>query len=156
MFFSSWLRKSSTKPRTSRRATSTFRPRVEVLEGRDLPSTLTVTNLYNNGPGSLRYEIAVAKSGDTIAFDGKLDGQTITLTLGELVIDKSLTIKGPGAIKLTITSQPYNNGFGTENGSRIFEVDGAGTTVTIGGLTMTDGGGTRRGSQGISGLPYDG
>ena len=39
MFFSSWLRKPSAKPRTSRRAASTFRPRLEVLEGRDVPST---------------------------------------------------------------------------------------------------------------------
>jgi len=156
MWPTTWLRSGKRQGSAPKRPG--FRPTLEALEDRCVPSTLKVTNNYDNGayPGSLRYEIAVAKSGDTIAFDGKLDGQTITLTLGELVIDKSLTIKGPGAIKLTITSQPYNNGFGTENGSRIFEVDGAGTTVTIGGLTMTDGGGTRRGSQGISGLPYDG
>ena len=39
MFFSSWLRKPNAKPRTVRRATSTFRPRLEVLEDRMLPST---------------------------------------------------------------------------------------------------------------------
>jgi hypothetical protein len=39
MFFSSWLRKAASKPRTSRGANSTFRPRLEVLEGRALPST---------------------------------------------------------------------------------------------------------------------
>jgi hypothetical protein len=41
MFFSSWLRKHNAKPRTSRRATSRFRPQLEVLEGRALPSTYT-------------------------------------------------------------------------------------------------------------------
>jgi hypothetical protein len=39
MFFSSWLRKPSAKSRTTRQATSTFRPRLEVLECRCLPST---------------------------------------------------------------------------------------------------------------------
>jgi hypothetical protein len=130
-----------------------------VLEDRCVPSanTLTVTNLYDNGPGSLRYEIAQATSKDnTIVFDKKLDGGTITLTSGELVISKSLTIKGPGEYNLTITSQPWvDMAFESNNGSRIFEVDGAGTTVAISGLTLTDGGGTRVGG-GYSSYPYDG
>ena len=155
MFFSSWLRKPNAKPRTSRRANS-FRPRLEVLEGRALPSnnTLTVTNLYDSGPGSLRYEIAQVTSKDnTIVFDKKLGG-TITLTTGELVISKSLTIKGDS--KVTIESQPWvDNLFDYHWGSRIFEVDGAGTTVALSGLTITGGGGTRLGGGNI-GYPNDG
>jgi hypothetical protein len=129
-----------------------------VLEGRVLLSnnTLTVTNLYDNGPGSLRYEIAQVTSKDnTIVFAKKLGG-TLTLTTGELVISKSLTIKGPGEFQLMITSQPWvDGGFDAHWGSRIFEVDGTGTTVALSGLTITGGGGTRLGG-GYVGYPNDG
>jgi hypothetical protein len=157
MLFTSWLRKltltRNPKPRMDRCATATFRPRLEALEDRCVPSTLKVTNTADSGPGSLRYEIAQANSGDTIVFDPKLSRQTITLTGGELVISKSLTINGQGE---TIASQPYQNGiFEPVNGSRIFEVDGAGTTVALSGLTLTNGGGTRYGF-GATGYPYDG
>jgi hypothetical protein len=156
MFFSSWSRTSKTKRRAGRRANSTFRPRLEVLEGRDVPSnTLTVTNLDDNSPGSLRYEIAQVSSKDnTIVFDKKLSG-TITLTSGELVISKSLTIKGPGEFRLTIASQPWiDMAFDSHHGSRILEVDGGGTIVTVSGLTITGGGGTRLGG-GFIGNPND-
>jgi len=137
MFFSSWLRKPNAKPRTSRRAASTFRPRLEILEGREVPSTLKVTTYFDGGPGSLRYEIAQAKSGDTITFDRNLGSPVVYVTNGELVINKNLTIKGPGPGALTI--EAYAGGGRT---SRIFEVDGAGTTVSLSGLTFDNGGGT--------------
>jgi len=66
-----------------------FRPRLEALEDRWMPSTLTVTNILDSGPGSLRAEIAAANSGDTINFASSLDGQTVTLTSGELLINKA-------------------------------------------------------------------
>jgi hypothetical protein len=147
-FFSRSQTRSSVRPATAR-----FRPQLESLENRCVPSTLKVTNLYDNGPGSLRYEIGqVTTKDNTIVFDKKLSG-TITLTTGELVINKSLTIQGSG---LTITSQQWvDMAFDSHNGSRIFEVDGASTAVTISGLTMTNGGGTRVGG-GFIGNPYDG
>jgi predicted outer membrane repeat protein len=166
MFFSSWLRKLNGKPRTNLRTTSRFRPRVEVLEGRDVPSTLTVTNINDGGLGSLRDEIAQAQSNDTIVFDKSLffsqvqaghnkhtiqtirTPQTMILAsaVGELVINKNLTILGPGGDLLTIESQTWVDGaFNSHWGSRIFEVDGAGTTVALSGLTLTGGGGTRLG-----------
>jgi hypothetical protein len=74
-----------------------FRPALAALEGRQLLSTLTVRNTNDSGPWSLRAEIAAARSGDTIRFAGGLAGQSVTLTGGELVIDKSLDIEGPGA-----------------------------------------------------------
>jgi hypothetical protein len=141
MFFSSWLRKPNAKPRTGRRANVTFRPRLEVLEGRDVPSTLTVTNTLDSGTGSLRYEIAQAQSNDTIVFNFGKHGHinynnyphTITLSSGnELFISKNLTIEGPGAGLLKVTSGP------STTNSRIFEVA---ATVTLSGLTISNGGG---------------
>src|SRR5262245_42274764 len=113
-----------------------FRPRLEALEDRCVPAK--VTNLWDSGPGSLRYEIAQAKSGDTIAFANQLYG-TITLTSGELDINKNLTIKGPGAGLLTVRSTGlassgtlYNPG-----ASRIFEVEHG--VVTLSGMTISNG-----------------
>jgi hypothetical protein len=73
--------------------------------------------------------IAAAQSGDTIRFDHHLHGQTITLTSGELVIDKSLDIEGLGAERLTVSGN---------HASRIFDISD-GVTVTIAAMTMTDG-----------------
>src|SRR5262249_56049371 len=82
---------------------TTFRPRLEVLEGRDVPSTLTVTNNLDNGSaGSLRYEIGQAHNKDTIVFAPSLDGQTINPTQSELNITKSENIHGPSTGLLTI------------------------------------------------------
>jgi hypothetical protein len=115
------------------KAVRRFRPQLETLEGRDVPSTLTVTNnLDNFSPGSLRYEIDAAAGGDTIVFDSSLNGQTITLAGSELMIAKNLTIQGPGASQLTISGGYY---------SRIFEVDGATTNANLSGLSLVNGAG---------------
>src|SRR5262245_21176541 len=105
------------------------RPTVAALEERRLLSTLTVLNNNDSGPGSLRAEIAAAQAGDTIHFAGKLAGQTITLTGGELVIDKSLDIEWQGAGPLTVSGH---------NTSRVFDIQG-GATVTLAGLTISNG-----------------
>jgi len=65
-------------------------------------TTITVTNINDSGPGSLRGAIAAASDGDTIQFDPALKGQTITLTSGELLINNNLTITGPGPSQLTV------------------------------------------------------
>ena len=120
---------------------ATFRPRLEALEDRCVPSTLTVTNNLDSGPGSLRAEIAAAQAGDTITFsnstangavnfyDGTL--HTITLTSGELLVNNSLTVQGAGAGQLAISGG---------NNSRVFEV-AAGVQATLTGLTIRDGNG---------------
>lgn len=51
---------------------------------------------------SLREAIDVAAQGDTIVFAANVRG-TITLTLGELVIDRTLTIVGPDQALLTLS-----------------------------------------------------
>lgn len=65
--------------------------------------TLTVTSTADSGPGSLRGTIATASSGDTIQFDATLNGQTIGLTSGELVIGKNITISGIGPDFLAVS-----------------------------------------------------
>jgi predicted outer membrane repeat protein len=110
------------------RPAACFRPRLEALEDRLTPSTLTVLNNLDSGAGSLRAEITAAHKGDTIVFAPSLDGQTITLTRGELLINKDLTIAGPGAGALTVSGN---------NASRVFDV--AGGTVTLSGLTISNG-----------------
>ncbi len=137
MGFSSWLRNriSSRAPQDRaqhRPPAPRFRPHLEALEDRWLPSTLTVLNNLDSGPGSFRAEIAAANKGDTIVFDSSLNGQTITLTSGELAITKSLTIQGPGAGQLTISGG---------GAWRVFEVDGAKTTATLSGLAISQGDG---------------
>jgi hypothetical protein len=105
-----------------------FRPGLEGLEERSLLSTLSVVNLNDSGAGSLRYELAQAQPGDTIAFARGLRG-IITLTTGELQIGQNVTIQGPGAGRLAIRGN---------HASRVFEIlDGA--SVTLSGLTVTDG-----------------
>lgn len=58
--------------------------------------TITVTNTNDSGPGSLRQALADANDGDAIDFDPALNGQSIRLTGQELVIDKNISISGPG------------------------------------------------------------
>src|SRR5262245_39086215 len=65
-------------------------------------STIIVTDTNDNGPGTLRQALVDAQDGDTIQFDPALIGQTITLTTGELLIDKNITISGPGWKLLTV------------------------------------------------------
>jgi hypothetical protein len=89
-------------------------------------TTITVTNTNDSGPGSLRQALAMAVDGDTIQF--AVTG-TIGLTTGELLVDKSITISGPGADNLAINANA---------GSRVVRID-SGRTVTISGLTITNG-----------------
>jgi hypothetical protein len=88
--------------------------------------TITVTNTNDSGPGSLRQALADANNGDTIDF--AVTG-TIGLISGQLLVDKSVTISGPGADSLAVNGNAVN---------RVFYI-GAANTVDISGLTIANG-----------------
>jgi hypothetical protein len=100
---------------------------------------ITVTNTNDSGPGSLRQALADANDGDTIHFDPSLNGQTITLTTEELVIDKNVTVIGPGPSLLTVAPS-------SQTRFRIFHVM-PGHDATIEGLHIA-GGSVNLGSSG--------
>jgi len=100
-----------------------------------------VTNTNDSGPGSLRDALVNAQNGDTITFNipmGKAKTRregaitTITLTSGELVINKNITISGPGANLLAVSRATEGAPF------RIFHVT-PDHTVTIEGLAISNG-----------------
>src|SRR3989442_5536321 len=103
-------------------------------------AAITVTTTANSGSGSLRDAIANASSGDTINFSLPA-GSMITLTSGELLIDKNLTISGPGASLLTV--QRSTAGGTPQFG--IFHIAGNFFNVTISGLTISNGNTTGNG-----------
>jgi hypothetical protein len=150
MWFSSWLRvfgsnRSARRPAHPAPRATRFRPQLEALEDRCLPShmpvpvpsTLTVTNNADSGAGSLRAEIAAANPGDTIDLSA-ISGQTINLSSGELLLNKNLTIQvAAGYQPVTIL------GYGPVGfpSSRVFEIDGAETTVALNNLNISGGNG---------------
>ncbi|MDP4092400.1 MAG: Ig-like domain-containing protein [Bacillota bacterium] len=89
-------------------------------------NSLTVSNLNDSGSGSLRDVITNAAAGDVIGFQSGLNG-TIVLS-SQLIINKDLTIKGPGAANLTISGN---------NQCRAFLVTGG--NVFISDLTIANG-----------------
>ena len=86
-----------------------------------------VQNANDGGAGSLRDTIARANAGDTIVFAPGLG--PITLTSGELLITKTLTISGPKGGAQTISGGGQ---------SRVFEVS-SDAQVSLANLTITDG-----------------
>ncbi len=106
-----------------------------------MAKTITVTNANDDGTGSLRQAIATAQPGDTILFTPSLANQTITLTSGQLDIDKDLIIDGGNAAGLTISGN---------NASRIFDVQFQ-KSFTLKNLTIIDGKTTEEGKEGNGG-----
>jgi hypothetical protein len=97
---------------------------------RPLPTRI-VTNTNDSGPGSLRQALTDARNGDRIDFAASLNGQTITLTSAELLIDRNITVSGPGPDILAVSPLPNIS-------CRIFHIM-PGHSVTISGLTITGG-----------------
>ncbi|MGB7069591.1 MAG: choice-of-anchor Q domain-containing protein [Pyrinomonadaceae bacterium] len=88
--------------------------------------TIVVHSTADSGPGTLRQALVDAASGGKINIVAR---GTITLTSGELVVDKSLEIKGQGADRLSISGNFT---------SRVFHIMPE-VNVTIDGLTIADG-----------------
>ncbi len=102
-------------------------PSLERCEVRCLLSGLTVTSATDGTAGSLRTLISSAAAGAVIRFSPNLRGAHLSLSLGELLIDKSLSIQGSG--------QTLDAG----GMSRVIEIDGPNTTVTLSRLSITGG-----------------
>jgi len=96
-----------------------------------LAATITVTNENDSGSGSLRQAILNASSGDTVTFAPNVT--TVTLTSDELVIEKNLTITGPGATRLTVRVDS------SVISARVFHISSSTVTVSISGITISNG-----------------
>ena len=95
--------------------------------GNALPGNIiVVTNTNDSGLDSLRQALADANDGDTINFDLSVKGQTITLTSGQLNVDKDVTVRGFGATNLAVDGNAQ---------SRVFYVN-PNQTVTVSGLSI--------------------
>src|SRR5436190_7636784 len=108
-------------------------------------ATLIVTNTNDSGPGSLRQALADAQNSDTIQFDPALNGHPISLSSGELVINKNVSINGPGPELLGITRSQNAPPFG------IIHIMPS-RTVAIQGLTISGGLRPKGGPSGWGGI----
>jgi hypothetical protein len=104
--------------------------------------SMVVTNTTDSGAGSLRQAVVGVCSGGTIAFDASFNApKTITLTSGEITIDRSLTLNGPGANLLTVSGN---------NASRVFFINNA-PMVNLSGFKVTGGNGVSSNLTGVGG-----
>jgi len=97
-----------------------------------MPATFTVTTLADSGAGSLRTALSSANGNsgaDTITFSV---AGVIPVTSSELSVSDAVSIVGPGASVLSLTSS---------GGNRVFNTGGAAakTAISISGLTITGG-----------------
>src|SRR5262249_29838539 len=125
--------------RPIRKAPHRFRPALEVLESRWVPS-IVVNNPTDTpvaGETDLREAIAQANAAggdETITFDPGVfaSHQTIALLHGQLVLTDTT---GTEAIIGPTAGVTVNGG----GGNRVFQVDG-GVTASLSGMTITGGG----------------
>lgn len=89
-------------------------------------ATIVVTTTADTGADSFRQAVLSANPGDTITFD--LPAASIITLFSPVIIDKNLTLQGPGRDDLSLSG----------HGNRVLEV-GAGVTAVIGNLEVTKG-----------------
>ena len=101
--------RASRRPRPQARLTRAlqgrpFRPCLDFLEDRTLPTTFMVMNTQDSGLASLRAAILAANANpgsDTLLFTPAMGG-TITLTGGQLSITDGLTLLGPVIVNILL------------------------------------------------------
>ena len=101
-----------------------------------------VTSANDSGAGTLRNLIQEAGIGDTISFDQSLTNATITLTSGEIEIEREITISANPSQGIEISGNDAN---------RVFSVT-AGGSLTISDLTIRNGLGSGGGIQNLGEL----
>jgi len=94
-------------------------------------ATLMVTSTADSGSGTLRAALATAADGDVINFSLTTPAK-ITLTSGELLINSSVAIMGPGPANLAV------DGNFPSRTNRVFHI-AADKSVIISSLTVTNG-----------------
>src|SRR6476469_6432420 len=103
--------------------------------------TVTKDNDNESDPGSLRYAIKQANTqagADTIIFDPNFFAVPRTIDLStQLIVNDSLTIKGPGVNNLTISGDANNSGSNDNGDVRLFFVNQG--TVQFNNLTLANG-----------------
>jgi CSLREA domain-containing protein len=122
---------------------------IAAIPGLALANTYTVTSTGDAGSGTcaatctLRDAVAAANANsgaDTIAFASTLSGDTIVLDIAgkdHIAITDNLTIQGPGANRLTVSGG--NIASSVSGGIFDDKVYVAGNSLTLSGITLTDG-----------------
>lgn len=85
----------------------------------------TVTSSADSGEGSLRQVLAACANGATVSFDPSVTSITLA---SEIAVAKNVTVDGGGTV--TVSGGDV---------TRIFNCNGAGTTVVLKGLVLTNG-----------------
>src|SRR4051795_13210576 len=106
----------------------------------------TASDVVDAGDGVLSLREAVAQANatatiDTINFASFIEGETLTLTQGELQITQDVGIDGDAdnnSSRVTL-SGGWSGNNGDSEGSRILRIDGTSTDVALGDLTLTHG-----------------
>lgn len=102
---------------------------------------IIVTTTADSGAGSLRAVLAAATNDNSIVFATNVTG-AIKLTMGELLVNQSVSILGPGPAILAVDGNAASRVFHVTNGVNAFI---SGLTITngavLGGLVVTGGGG---------------
>jgi CSLREA domain-containing protein len=93
----------------------------------------------SDGQLSLREAVDLANAtttADTIEFAPAIEGQTLVLTGGELVLTRDVTIHGGG---VTLDGNDTDPDTRVAAGHRILNITGSGTDVSLDNLTLTRG-----------------